>query len=205
MPREKVRAIIFDIGRVLIGIDVARAMGGLASGIGLSPRELWHAIENDPRWRDWQEGRISANDWHLHLNRRLGGELPFSRFVETWNQVLSPEPLQDSAFLKKLAKKYKLALLSNTDPLHVEYMQSRYDFFDLFPIRVYSCAVGATKPNPIIYREALRGCRVQAREAVYIDDIPAYVEAARSLGMQGISYQSSEQLKAELAELGVMA
>ena len=205
MPAGQVRAIIFDIGRVLIRIDVARAMSGLASGLALSPEELWHSIEKDPRWRDWQEGRISAHDWHLHLNRRLGGDLPFPKFTETWNQVLHPEPLQDSSFLKNLSKKYKLALLSNTDPVHVAYMESRYDFFSLFPVRVYSCAVGAAKPSPIIYREALRGCRVQAREAVYIDDIPAYVEAAQALGMQGICYQSPDQLRLQLAELGVSA
>jgi glucose-1-phosphatase len=203
VPAGGVRAIIFDIGRVLIRIDVARAMTALASGLALSPEELWHSIEKDPRWRDWQEGRISAHDWHLHMNKLFGGELPFPAFTETWNQVLHPEPLQDPAFLQKLAKKYKLALLSNTDPVHVAHMESRYDFFSLFPVRVYSCAVRATKPSPIIYREALRGCRVQAHQAIYIDDIPAYVEAARSLGMQGICYTSPDQLQSELANLGV--
>src|SRR4029077_20165400 len=56
---RRVRAVIFDIGRVLIRIDVARAMKGMASGLSLSPEELWSAIEKDPRWKDWQEGRIS--------------------------------------------------------------------------------------------------------------------------------------------------
>jgi len=44
----KVRAIIFDIGRVLIRIDASRAMKGLATGLSLSPDELWSAIEKDP-------------------------------------------------------------------------------------------------------------------------------------------------------------
>lgn len=203
MAAERVRAIIFDIGRVLIRIDVARAMSGLASDTALSPEELWHSIENDPRWRDWQEGRISPHDWHLHVSKRFGGQLAFSKFIEVWNQVLHPEPLQDFSLLQKLAGKYKVALLSNTDPVHVAYMESHYDFFSLFSVRIYSSAVGATKPNPIIYREALRGCRVQAQEAVYIDDVPAYVEAARALGMRGIRYESPEQLKRDLAEIGV--
>src|SRR5262249_6684328 len=151
----------------------------------LSPDELWHAIEKDPRWHDWQQGRISVHDWHLHIDKRFGGQLTFDEFTDTWNRVLHPEPLQDTNFLKRLTKKYKLALLSNTDPVHVAYMESHYEFFSLFPVRVYSCAIGATKPNPIIYREALRGCRVQAEEAVYIDDIRGYVEAAQRLGMQG--------------------
>jgi len=66
---RKVRAVIFDIGRVLVRIDVARAMKGMASGLSLSAEELWSAIEKDPRWNDWQEGRVSARDWHLHMQR----------------------------------------------------------------------------------------------------------------------------------------
>jgi len=62
---------------------------------------------------------------------------------------------------------------------------------------------GASKPNPVLYAAALKASKAKAGEAVYIDDIPAYVEAARNLGMSGIHYQSPESLKAELAALGV--
>jgi glucose-1-phosphatase len=199
----KVRAIIFDIGRVLIRIDVGRAMKGMASGLSLSPEELWSAIENDPRWKDWQEGRISARDWHLHMQRRFGGSATFEEFTENWNLVLDPEPIHGKELFEKLSKKYRLALLSNTDPIHVAHMEPRYDFFSYFPARVYSCSVGTTKPSPIIYREALRACQVRAEEAVYVDDIGAYVRAAQQLGMAGIQFQSPEQLVSSLRELGL--
>jgi glucose-1-phosphatase len=203
VPTRKVRAVIFDIGRVLIRLDVARAMDGLASGTSLSPQELWQAIEKDPRWKDWQEGRISPRDWYLHLKQRFGGELTFEGFTETWNSVLAPEPILRNELFKKLSKSYRLALLSNTDPIHVAYIESRYDFVCYFPVRIYSCAVGAAKPSPLIYREALRACRVRAEEAVYIDDIAAYVEAATRLGMAGIQFQSPEQLAGAFHDLGM--
>jgi putative hydrolase of the HAD superfamily len=200
---RKFRAVIFDIGRVLIRIDVGRAMKHLASGTSLSPEELWLAIEKDPRWKDWQEGRISARDWHLHVKQRFGGSATFERFTEAWNLVLDPEPILSNELFEKLSKNYRLGLLSNTDPIHVAYIESRYDFFSHFPVRVYSCVIGAAKPNPLIYREALRACRVQAKEAVYVDDIAAYVEAARRLGMAGIQFQSSEQLELAFHDLGL--
>jgi putative hydrolase of the HAD superfamily len=203
MASRKLRAIIFDIGRVLIRIDVQRAMDGLAAGLSLSPEEIWTAIENDPRWPDWQEGRMSPRDWHLHISRRLGSTLSFEQFTEIWNRVLDPQPLQDLSLVETLSKTYRLALLSNTDPIHVAHMEAHYDFFRFFPVRVYSCAVGASKPSPIVYLEALRGSKVQATEAVYIDDIGAYVEAARSLGMAGIHYQSAQSLKDGLRTLGI--
>jgi putative hydrolase of the HAD superfamily len=203
VAERKVRAVIFDIGRVLIRIDVGRAMKGMASGLSLSPDELWSAIENDPRWKDWQEGRISARDWHLYMQRRFGGSGTFEEFTENWNLVLDPEPIHGKELFETLSKKYRLALLSNTDPIHVAHMERRYDFFSYFPARVYSCSVGATKPSPIIYREALQSCRVRAEEAVYIDDIAAYVTAAQQLGMAGIQFKSPDQLVSSLRDLGL--
>jgi putative hydrolase of the HAD superfamily len=203
MAPRKLRAVIFDIGRVLIRIDVTRARSGLAAGLSLSPDETWRAIENDPRWRDWQEGRMTPRDWHLHLSRRFGTTSSFEQFTEVWNRVLDPHPLQDISLFETLSKSYRLALLSNTDPIHVAYMEGAYDFFRYFPSRIYSCAVGASKPTPIVYLEALRAVKAQSGEAVYIDDIPAYVEAAQSLGMAGIHYQTPEGLVAGLRDLGV--
>ncbi len=205
MHPTKLKAIIFDIGRVLVRIDVGRAMQGLASGSSLSPSELWTAIEKDPRWPDWQEGRMSPRDWYLHLAKRFGGNFTFEQFTEVWNRVLDPLPIQEDAFLKSLSNRYRLALLSNTDPIHVQHLEASYSFFAFFPARIYSCAVGASKPNPLIYREALRALKVQAQEAVYIDDIAAYVEAAQRLGMAGIQFQSPSQLAADLKSLGVAA
>lgn len=199
----KLRAIIFDIGRVLIRVDVVRAMTGLADGVPLSPEEVWSALEKDPRWKDWQEGRMSPQDWHLHVSRRLGSKLNFDQFVEVWNRALDPTPIHEDAFLAKLAKKYRLAVLSNTDPLHVAHLEKTYSFFDLFPTRIYSCSVGASKPNPIIYKEALQACKVRAQEAVYVDDVPAYAQAATQLGMHGIVFHSPEQLHSDLRNLGI--
>lgn len=203
MPTKKPKAIIFDIGRVLIQLDVARAMSALAEGLPLSPTEVWTAIQKDPRFPDWQEGRISPRDWHLHLGKRLGASLTFEHFAQVWSLALAPEPIQDDAFLEGLSRRYRLALLSNTDAIHVPYMESTYSFFRFFPARIYSNVLGASKPNPLIYREALKAVKAKADEAVYIDDIPEYAEAARKLGMHGIVFKEPKQLRTELRAAGV--
>lgn len=203
MATGKLKAIIFDIGRVLIRVDVARAMQGLATGSALSPAELWSAIEKDPRWPDWQEGRIGAHDWHLHLARRVADGITFEQFCEAWNRALDPTPIHEDAFFAKLGRRYKLALLSNTDPIHVKHMEASYNFFRYFPVRIYSCAVGCSKPNPLIFQHALRAVKVHADQAVYVDDIAGYVEAAKALGMAAFQFQSPSQLVADLTSHGV--
>ena len=205
MSDRKVRAIIFDIGRVLVRVDIRKAKMGLADGLPLSPEELWSAIENDPRWSDWQEGRMSAGDWYLNLSKRLNLSLDFESFTSVWNSALDPAPIHSNELFEALSKRYRLGLLSNTDPSHVARLESSYDFFRYFPqsVRIYSCVVGASKPDPLIFREALKACHVRAEEALYIDDIPAYAEAARRLGIAAIQYQSPDQLRGELAFFGV--
>jgi len=200
---SKFRAIIFDIGRVLIRVDISRAMDGLASGLSLSPQELWSVIEKDPRWLDWQEGRISPRDWHVHLTKPLGISLTFEQFSEVWNRALDPNPIHSESFLENLSRNYRLALLSNTDPIHMSHDEARFPFFRFFPNRIYSYRVGASKPDSVIYRRALQACKVRAEEAVYIDDIAAYADAAQRLGMTGIVFQSPEQLQSDLRNLGI--
>ena len=203
MATAKYRAIIFDIGRVLIRVDISRAMDGLAAGLSLTPQEVWSAIQNDPHWPDWQEGRISPRDWYLHLTKRLGASLSFEQFSEVWNRALDPHPIHSESFLENLSRNYRLALLSNTDPIHMSHEEVRFPFFRFFPIRIYSYRVGASKPDPVIYRQALQACKVRAEEAVYVDDVAAYAEAARRLGMAGIVFQSPEQLQSDLRSLGI--
>ena len=204
MASAPLRAVIFDIGRVLVKLDVPRAIEGLSQGVSLSPAELWSAIEKDPRWHDWQEGRISPHDWHLHITKRLGSRLKFEEFRLAWNRSLDPTPLQSNDLFQTLAKKHKLALLSNTDPIHVAHLEATFDFFQFFPApaRIYSCSVRASKPSPVIFQAALKAVKTPAAQSVFIDDILEFVEAARGLGLHAIHYQNNPaQLRADLRSL----
>jgi len=203
MPASSLRALIFDIGRVLVKVDVARAMAGLAQNISLSPAEVWSMLEKDPRWKDWQEGRVTPHDWHAHVSKRLNSSLSFLDFRDAWNRCLDPQPLQSLDLFAGLAKKHRLALLSNTDPIHVEHLEANYAFFRYFPqpARIYSCAVRASKPSPVVFQSALKALRTPAAQTVFIDDIREFVEAARSLGLAGIHYQNPAQLRADLCSL----
>jgi FMN phosphatase YigB (HAD superfamily) len=200
----RIRTIIFDIGRVLVRVDIRRAQAGLAEGLSLSPEELWTAIEKDPRWMDWQEGRISPRDWHLNLTQRLGVKLDYAKFTEVWNSAIDPQPIHPDEFFQKLAKGFRLGLLSNTDPIHVAKLESTYSFFEYFPKpqRIYSCSLGASKPGPLIYREALKSCKARAEETAYIDDMLENVEAAEKLGLTGFQYRNPEQLRVDLNSVG---
>jgi len=203
MAQAPVRAVIFDIGRVLVRLDVSRAVADLSGGISLSPDELWSLIQTDPRWTDWQEGRMSPHDWHRHITKRLGSSLNFAEFCAAWNRTLDPQPIQSDDLFVALARGKRLALLSNTDPIHVAHLEANFGFFRFFPAaaRIYSCSVKASKPSPVVFQAALKALQAKAPETLFIDDILEYVEAARALGLHGIQYQNPGQLRSDLRAL----
>jgi FMN phosphatase YigB (HAD superfamily) len=201
------KAVIFDIGRVIVRLDPKRALQPIVKAIHgrgeesakvLSAEDAWERIRADQRWHDWQEGRISSAEWHRHLMERLGISVGFEEFRKAWNLVIDPELILDDAFFERLSARCRLALLSNTDPIHVEHLEQRFSFWRHFPVRIYSCRAGMSKPSPAIYKAALESLEVTAREAVYVDDIGEFIGAARQMGLDSIQFQTKELLESEL-------
>lgn len=203
-PAPAPQALLFDIGRVIVRVDVNCALGALGARAGMSAEQVWAALQADPRWQDWQEGRIDPRDWHQHLARRFQLLLSFDEFCAVWNSSLHHKTLLGEDLFAKLAARYRLGLLSNTDPIHVAHLEADFGFVQHFPARVYSCFVGASKPDPTIYRRAIGEIGVPAGEILYIDDEPKYVEAGRQVGMQAVLFAGAEPLLGELRQRGIL-
>ena len=199
------KAVIFDIGRVIVRIAPDRAVELLAAGAtrGRNAQQLWAAVQADPRWDDWQEGRMEPREWHRHLMRQLELSLGFDEFCAAWNRTLLPEPILSESLFVALAARCKLALLSNTDPLHTPVLEANYSFLRHFPARIYSWRVGASKPAAAIYEAALGALGVAAAEALFIDDAPEFAEGARQVGMDAIRFENPAQLLQVLARRGL--
>jgi HAD superfamily hydrolase (TIGR01509 family) len=197
------RAVIFDVGRVIIRVDLARCMGALGQSEGLSHLQVMRELEADARWPDWQEGRVSPRDWHAHLSKKLHFSYSFEEFCAIWNSVLDPQPILPDLLFERLADKCSLALLSNTDPIHVAHFEANYSFVRHFPARVYSCRVGSSKPSPMIYHHALREAAAMPDEAMFIDDLRENALAAARIGINAFHFTSADQLLAEFSRLGL--
>ena len=203
-PTEKTpRAVIFDVGRVIIRVDMSRSMQALGKCDGLSHVQVLRELEADPHWPDWQEGRMSPHDWHAHLSKKLHFSYGFEEFCAIWNSVLIPETILPDNLFEGLATKCSLALLSNTDPIHVAHFEANFPFVRHFPKRVYSCRVGLSKPSPAIYHHTLREVGAMPDEAVFIDDVHENVLAAASVGINAFHFTSPEELLRELSHIGI--
>jgi len=197
-------AIIFDIGRVIVRVDPRRILSILHSKKMESPEKIWASIQLDPLWLDWQEGRLSPRDWCAHLNRRFGLRVPFDKFCRAWCSVILPSQILPNSLFARLSRRCRLVLLSNTDPLHVEYQLSHFKFMRYFPARIYSCQVGAIKPQPKIYQAAIHAAGVPPARILYVDDVLAFVRAGRRMGLDAVQFISPRQLNAALRRRGLL-
>jgi glucose-1-phosphatase len=203
-PPEKLpRAVIFDIGRVIIGVDMSRSVAALGKRKGLSHTQVLRELEADLLWPDWQEGRMKPQDWHAHLSEKLHFSYNFEEFCAIWNSVLDPETILPDLLFERLASKCRLGLLSNTDPLHVAHFEATYSFVRHFPARTYSCRVGSSKPAPAIYHHALREVDAMPDETMFIDDMHENVLAAASLGINAFQFTGADDLLIEFSRMGI--
>jgi FMN phosphatase YigB (HAD superfamily) len=207
-------AVIFDIGRVIVRLNPKPAFTTFVSGVstweGLgamqepSPEQIWTTIQADPRWCDWQEGRITPREWHEHITQQLCVVVAFEEFCAAWNSVLDPQTILPENLFAQLATRCRLGLLSNTDPIHAAHLEDHFSFVRYFPVRIYSNEVGASKPSPAIYQAALTALRVAPAKALFIDDIAEYAETAQQLGLDAIRFETPQQLASELSRRGLI-
>jgi putative hydrolase of the HAD superfamily len=108
-------------------------------------------------------------------------------------------------YIRQLRSELQTALLSNAWPNVRSYIEGKGDFADAFDEIVISAEVGLVKPDPRIYALTLEALAVQPETAVFVDDSLENVEAARTLGLEGILFRSPTQAMGEVNRLLVPA
>ena len=199
------RAVVFDIGRVIIRVDLSRSIGKLGKRdvSADSHLQVLRELEADSKWPDWQEGRMTPREWHAHLARKYEFSNDFDEFCVIWNSVLEPGTILPDALFDRLAETSSLALLSNTDPIHVAHMEATFPFVHHFPVRIYSCRVGFSKPSPAIFHRTLRDLGALPEEVMFVDDVYDNVAAAARLGILAFHFTSADEFLEQLRTLGI--
>ena len=136
------------------------------------------------------------------LSRVLGLHIEYDHFCRIWSSIFS-ETLVPEDMLERLSARYRLVLLSNTNAIHFDMVRGAYPLLRHFHEMVLSYEVKAMKPDPRIYQEAVARAGCLPEECFYTDDIAAYVEAARRLGMDAVQFESAGQIQRELTVRGI--
>lgn len=171
---------------------------------GLAPEEVRARLVADGLVREFECGRMDSRQFHRRVAQLLDSDVDFDEFREIWFSIFLPETLVPDTLLEQLHRRYRMVLLSNTNPLHFELIRERYPILRHFDVFVLSYEAGAMKPEPRIYEAAVNAAGCAPQECFFTDDIPEYVEAARKMGIDAVLFEGAEKLEQDLRARGVL-
>lgn len=197
------RAVIFDLGGVIVPLDFPRAFAELAGVCAHSAEQVPLAIQDTGLVPLLEMGKIEPEEFHRRICIELGMELTFTEFREAWGALFSPETLIPESLLVAVRRRHRLLLLSNTNAIHFPLIEERYPLLRHFHDFILSYEVGVMKPDPGIYRAAVARAGVEPADCVFVDDVEENVAGAICEGLDAFRFESAEQVVRELRRRGI--
>lgn len=192
-----VRTIFIDFGGVIARTEDKGPRTRAAERLGMTYRDLEKIIFEDETSRRASTGEIPEEaHWQavaetLRLSRSEADKVTTEFFAgDRFDQTLLD-------YLRSLRPERKVCLISNAWS-GLRAFITRNKINDIFDFMVISAEVGMMKPDPRIYQLALEEMGTQPGESVFIDDVLANVDAARSVGMAGIHFTQPQQALEDL-------
>ena len=108
----KIRAILFDLGKVLVDFNFETGLQALHSACAISRNRLEEVLWDENCIRRYERGEISTSQFHNYLCETADLSMNLATFCETWSSVFLPDPIISEELLRILKQKYPLILVS---------------------------------------------------------------------------------------------
>ena len=190
---QKIEAVIFDLGGVILDIDYNLTKKAFEK-LGVQEfKEMYSQAEADHLFKDLETGNIKEMSFYEEFNKRLPIPLKNEEIRSAWNAMLLTFRENSLAFLNQIKNKYRLFLLSNTNEIHYNLFRKIYNekerpfpFEDFFERAYYSFEMGKRKPDEDIFEHVLEANNLKPESTLFIDDSIQNINTAKALGLQTI-------------------
>lgn len=196
----KIKTIFFDFGGVIQRTEYQAPRQLLAQRFNLEYDDIDNIVFNSPTAKQATVGEVPVEKHWEAVAKRLKVSKEDIAAVEREffaGDVIDHEIVE---YLRSLRPRYKTGLISNAWSDMREYLV-RQKLDDAFDTLTISAEVGVAKPEAKIYLLALEQAQVKAEAAVFVDDVPANIEACEALGMKGILFRDPLKAMNELKKL----
>ncbi len=201
MVKANIKAIIFDMGGVILRTQDRQPREKLGQRFNKTYLEMDHLIYGSDSARRATWGEISEDEHRETVLKQFGLTMEDEDwfFGEFWGGDVKDQELVD--YIYELKKEYTTALLSNAWSRAREDIEPRYQFLDAFDFSVFSAEINMAKPDARIYEWVLAQIKVKPEEAIFVDDVEENIQAANQLGMHGVLFKSTPQVKEAIQQL----
>lgn len=197
------KAYVFDIGGVLIGLDLKACIQAFKDNLGFGRiTELLDPCHQKGIYGDLEAGKLSADDFRAQiLAESRPGSRPEDVDRSMYALLTTMDPRTVAAVKALQGKKYPLYLLSNNNPISMvrcRAILAENGLGDAFKAEFISADMKLMKPSAAFYEEVVRQIGLPAGEIVFLDDSPANVEGAKAVGLDARLYQPGTDINAVL-------
>ena len=200
--------VIFDLGGVIINLDVNRTISEFNKLSQIPFEKLYTQAKQDELFSLLDKGKISTNDFIKELKQQIRYTGPIEDLLFAWNAMLLDVPENRLDVLVEMKHNYNTYLLSNTCEPHIAAFERELEnehgiknFDDYFDKVYYSCRIGMRKPDKEIFELVLNQNNLKPHETVFIDDSPQHVKAAGDLGINAFLLPKSMEIGDLLQQL----
>jgi len=194
MKNDKIKNIIFDLGDVILNIDVPVASLSFSKLSGREQQEILDLFKEKDLFRQFETGSLDETGFRNYIRELLVFPDWTDNMIDTaWNSLLLDLPPERVELLKNLRTRYRLFLLSNTSSIHITQVNKILEaatgvkkLDDLFDKVYLSYEMGLMKPDPAIYQQVLEEQGLVAEETLFLDDNADNIKAAATLGIATI-------------------
>ncbi len=202
--RRMTKAVVFDLGKVLLEFDYRIALRKIALRCKLPLLDIIQFITNDPLLLRYETGLVTSEQFFREICVITGFDGSRDEFAEFFGDIFTPiEPMiQLHAALRQ--RGFATYIFSNTNEMAISHIRKRFAFFGGFDGYVYSYEHQVMKPAAGLYEVVERLAGRRGSEILYIDDRPENVAAGAVRGWQVIHHTAPEISQAEVAKLGLL-
>lgn len=191
--KNKIKAVIFDMGGVLLRTVDTAPREAIAKRFGTSRNELERYVFRGPTSVQSEIGEVSdIFHWQTVLQHYgHSEENPLEIYTEYFSGDAIDLELMD--FAESLKSEYKIGLLSNAWVDTRNKLGTMFCFIESFDKAIFSAEVKVRKPDEEIYRIMLNKLNAEPKETIFIDDFPENIEGARRVGLNTIQFQNTQE------------
>jgi len=198
-----IRLLLFDVGGVLVelgGVEVILAW----LGNRLTADELWHRWLQSVAVRRFESGQIDAPEFAAGVIAEFGLAVEPKRFLESfigWPTGLYPGTLE---LLSRIPRRYRRALLSNSNPLHWPRVLDEMGLRPVFDDHFVSHLTGHIKPDHAAFAHVLQSLGCRPAEVLFFDDNALNIDAARHMGLHAVRVRGLSEARQALIDLKII-
>ena len=206
---SSIKAIIFDLGGVILDLSVNHTLEAFSSLSGLGVNRVKDIFISSPEFNEYEKGSLNDGQFRDFIRMTYVPHASDRQIDDCWNAMLRGLPVDKLNLLNELKKHFGIYLLSNTNNIHLQYINEhllknltgKNDLDGYFHRAYYSHRMGKRKPDADIFEQVLQENDLTPLHTLFLDDNPDNISGAERLGIQTVYVTSPDLMTSTCNEL----